>query len=324
MGERDKILIVSSDMPNLVILNHIFSREFAVTTAKYGSAALRCVIEDVPDLILLDVSLPDMSALDVLARLRQICAKRYISVIVVSSEGDKEKIIEQAIVLGAADCVTKPFNDIVVKARIKAHLLIVHQARVIEELSRIDSLTDIPNLKNFDNHLTQEWRRAFRGNKTLSFLKLDVDKLREYNNAHGYSQGDALLKMVAQISASAAKRPTDMAARLGDEEFGILLPDTELQGAMTVAENIRYAVETARIPAAGDNSSGSATVSIGAASWAPASGGTTVDFVAKANENLNAAKNAGQNKVIGTDALRAYGILPAHPHESDVVQRTAL
>jgi len=308
--DKDKILIASCDVLNLVILNHILSREYVVFTARSGGEALRYAINDAPNLVLLDVAMSDLSVLEVLLHLRKIPGNQDVPVIVISDDtgnGDKVKIIEQAIMLGAADCVTKPFIDVVVKARVNAHLLIVHQERVIEELSRIDSLTDIPNLKNFDDHLAQEWRRAARGKKTLSFLKMDVDKLKEYNNAYGYSQGDALLKMIAQISASAVKRPTDMAARLGDEEFGILLPDTDLEGAMTVAESIRSAVESARIPTANDRSLGYATISIGATSWNPANGGTTMDFIAKANENLNTAKNAGRNKVIGTDALRAYG-----------------
>ena len=306
MEDRDKILIASCDVLDLVILNHILSREYVVFTARSGKEALRYAIKDTPNLVLLDVDLSDLSFIEVLLRFREIPGNQDVPVMVISGDGGKEKVIEQAIMLGAVDCITKPFIDVVVKARVNAHLLIVHQLRVIEELSRIDSLTDIPNLKNFDSHLAQEWRRAARAKKTLSFLKLDVDKLREYNNTHGYSQGDALLKMIAQISASAVKRPTDMAARLGDEEFGILLPDTDLDGAMTVAESIRSAVESSRLHPANDRSSGYATISIGATSWTPANGGTTVDFIAKANENLEAAKNTGRNKVIGSDAQRAY------------------
>jgi diguanylate cyclase (GGDEF)-like protein len=146
-------------------------------------------------------------------------------------------------------------------------------------------------------------------------LKLDVDKLREYNEAHGYSRGDALLKTIAKISTSAAQRPADFTARLGGEEFGVLLPDTDLEGALTVAENIRSAVEAARIADGDGRDPGSATVSIGAASWNPSNGGTTVDFIAKANENLDAAKNAGRNKIVGTGALRsAYGLAALRPN----------
>ena len=321
MDERDKVLIASCNMLNLVILNHILSKEYVIISAKSGGTALRCAINEPPDLALLDTDLTDLSVLEVFLHLKEIPVKRSIPVIIVSNDSDQEKVIEQAIVLGAADCITKPFNETVIKARVKAHLLIAHQARLIEELSRIDSLTSIPNQNSFDNQLTQEWRRAAREKKNLSLLKLDVDKFSEYNNTNGHSQGDELLKIVAQISASAAKRPSDMTARLGDKEFGILLPDTDLQGALTVAENIRSAVETFRIPSSNNYSLDSATVSIGATSWIPSNGGTTVDFIANANENLNTAKNFGQNKVIGTDALRAYTTLASNPNESEPTAR---
>ena len=310
MDERNKILITSCDTSNLVILNHILHRDYTILSAKSGSLGLRCAVGEALDLVLLDVVLPDMSGLEMLARLKDISVTRDIPVIVIAGESEDddnvEKLIEQAIILGAADCITKPFNDIVVKTRIKTYMQIRLQTRTGEEPRHVDSLTDIPTLEKFDDHLAQEWRRAFREKKTLSFLKLDVDKLSEYNDTHGYSHGDALLKTVAQISASAARRPADLAARLGGEEFGILLPDTDLDGAMNVAEKIRSAVETMRLPTTDNNIHGSTTVSIGAASWIPADGGTTMEFIAKANENLDAAKSAGRNKVIGTDAIRAY------------------
>ena len=309
MDDRDKILIASCDTSDLVILNHILHRDYTILSAKTGGMALRCAVGEELNLVLLDVDLPDMSGLEILVRLKEISVTQDIPVIVIAGESeddDKEKIVEQAIMLGAADCITKPFHEIIVKTRIKTYLQIGSQSRTIEELAHVDSLTDVPNLKKFDDRLAHEWRRAFREKKPLSFLKLDVDKLREYNDAHGYSHGDALLKTVAQISASAAKRPADLTARLGGEEFGILLPDTDLDGAITVAENIRAAVETVRMPTADNRVPGAATVSIGAASWVPTDGGTTVDFIAKANENLDAAKSAGRNKVIGTNAMRAY------------------
>ena len=314
MGERNKILIICSDASDLVILNHILQRDYTIFSAKSGEMAIRSVVEETPDLVLLDVVLPGMSGLKMLGHLKELSVTRDIPVIVMAedSDGDKEKIIEQAIVFGAADCVTKPFNDIIVKARVNTHLQIACRTRAMERTDHVDSLTDIPNLKKFDDHLAQEWRRAFREKKPLAFLKLGVDKLSEYNDVHGYSHGDTLLKTVAQISASVAKRPTDLAARLGGEEFGILLPDTDLDGAMTVAEKIRGAVEIARMSTADNRVLSPTTVSIGATSWIPSNGGTTLDFIAKANENLDAAKNAGRNKVVGTNAIRAYAHSSEH------------
>ena len=315
MDERNKILIASCDTSNLVILNHILHQDYVILPAKSGGSALRSAIEEAPDLILLDIVLPDIDGIEVLTRLKEISVTRNIPVIVIAGENEDDKLIEQAILLGASDCVTKPFNDAIIKARIKTHLQIEHQTRAIEELGHVDSLTDIPNMKKFDDHLALEWQRALREKKPLSFLKLGVDKFSEYNGSHGFAHGDSLLKTVAQISASTVKRPADLAARLGGEEFGILLPDTDLNGAMAVAEKIRTAVESAQLPTGNNNVLGTTTVSIGAASWLPMNGGTTMDFIAKANENLDAAKNAGRNKVVGTDAKRAYGAFALHSNE---------
>ena len=294
-----KILIVDDETSNLAVLNRILSAEYTIFTAKSGESALKRVLQEQPDLILLDIVMPDMDGFDVLSRLKSDFTARNIPVIIISGlagEDDEEKGFR----LGAVDYITKPFKNAIVKARIKTHMQIVHQIRMIERLGLIDPLTDMPNRRNFDDHMAMEWRRAFREKKVLSFMMLDVDKFKMYNDAYGHPQGDTLLKTIAKIFMAATKRPADLAARLGGEEFGILLPDTNLEGAMAIAEDIRSTVEAAPIPTIDDSSVTSTTISIGVASWTPSEGGSIQDLIAKADENLYTAKNSGRNKVIGT------------------------
>jgi diguanylate cyclase (GGDEF)-like protein len=127
---------------------------------------------------------------------------------------------------------------------------------------------------------------------------MDVDKFKNYNDTYGHPQGDVLLQTIARIFAGAARRPSDLAARLGGEEFGVLLPDTNAKNALIVAEKIRADVEAMRVPAADGKTITTATISIGLTTCIPAEDGNSKDFISKSNENLYAAKTAGRNRVV--------------------------
>jgi diguanylate cyclase (GGDEF)-like protein len=126
---------------------------------------------------------------------------------------------------------------------------------------------------------------------------MDVDKFKTYNDTYGHPQGDTLLKSIAAIFTAAAMRSTDLAARLGGEEFGILLPDTDLNAALIVAERIRSGVEGVRIPTADGKTITTATISIGVVSTIPDGAAVMKDFIATADERLYTAKNTGRNRV---------------------------
>jgi diguanylate cyclase (GGDEF)-like protein len=169
--------------------------------------------------------------------------------------------------------------------------------RTIERLGLTDPLTNIANRRNFDDRINLEWRRSIRKKAPISFLMMDLDNFKRYNDTYGHPQGDALLKTVAGIFAAETKRASDVAARLGGEEFGVLLPDTDLDSAPEIAEKIRGNVEAARVPTADESELTTTTVSIGAVSAIPSEGDDLRDFIEKADENLYRAKNTGKNKV---------------------------
>ena len=160
-----------------------------------------------------------------------------------------------------------------------------------------DQLTKLPNRRSFDNRLRIEFRRAMREQLSLSVLMLDLDYFKIYNDTHGHQQGDVALQVVAKVLRSTIKRGFDFAARWGGEEFVILLPGTDLAGAMKVAETIRTAAEKMDIPSLEGGHSEKITVSIGVCSLIPSPEDTIEKLIANADAALYRVKETGRNSV---------------------------
>ncbi|MDR3279201.1 MAG: diguanylate cyclase [Synergistaceae bacterium] len=294
--QSHRVLIVDDERSNLAMLNKILSPEYTILIAKSGEDALGRAEEDNPDIILLDIVMAGMDGFETLARLKDSPVTSKIPVIIItglSEESDEER----GFFLGAVDYITKPFKNAIVQARVRTHMQIVHQMRMIERIGLIDPLTDIPNRRSFDNRADMEWRRCTREENPISFLMMDIDNFKTYNDTYGHPQGDVLLKSVAKILASEAKRPADMAARLGGEEFGLLLANTNLEKALTIAEKIRSKVEANQVPTADGKTMTSVTISIGAVSTVPRLGDSMLDFITRADGHLYTAKNTGRNRI---------------------------
>jgi diguanylate cyclase (GGDEF)-like protein len=267
-----------------------------IYTAKSGSEGLKRAASERPDLILLDIIMPDMTGFDVLESLKADPELKGIPVIIITGL-DNEADEEKGLLLGAVDYISKPFKNALISARIRTHMQIVQHIRMIEQLNREDPLTGIPNRRCFNERIAVEWKRAARDKRPISFLMMDVDKFKNYNDTYGHPQGDALLQAVSKIFVSSARRPLDIAARLGGEEFGILMPDTHAEAACLIAERVRSQVEAARIPLADGSAFTSATISIGVATEIPTEQSIVEDFIARADANLYTAKNTGRNRV---------------------------
>jgi diguanylate cyclase (GGDEF)-like protein len=298
INRKYSILIVDDEKENVDALDRVLSPEYSVFTAYSGNEALKLVLENVPDIILLDALMPDMSGFDVLIKLKDNPVTMKIPVIFITSLINDEDE-ERSFFLGAVDYIKKPCKSTIVKARVNTHLQIVHQMRLNEWLGTIDPLTDLHNRRSFNERMDLEWKRSIRDKKPISFLMTDVDNFKTYNDTYGHPQGDTLLKTVAKILRSSTKRSADLVARLGGEEFGVLLPDTGPNAVLTIAETIRKNVEAAQIPTADGKKLTSITISIGAVSTTPvASDAAGIDkFIVKADECLYKAKKAGRNRV---------------------------
>ncbi len=155
------------------------------------------------------------------------------------------------------------------------------------ETSLLDDLTKLPNKRFFNMRIEDEWSRAIRGKSSLSFLMMDLDKFKNYNDKRGHLEGDRLLRDVARIFSYCVNRSSDFAARFGGEEFCVILPNTKIEGAKKIAENIRASVERA----------GKTTISIGLVCKTPVLEDSMHQFIELADQKLYEAKNAGRNKV---------------------------
>lgn len=167
----------------------------------------------------------------------------------------------------------------------------------LEEQSTRDGLTGIPNRRYFEEHLMAEWYRARRSLKPLSLIMIDIDNFKAYNDTYGHLNGDECLKKVAVSLHKGARRAADVVARLGGEEFVVLLPETTLDGAASLAEKLRLQIEMLDIPNKHSSLYGKVTISLGVASLIPSPTLRPDDLLEHADKALYRAKRLGRNRV---------------------------
>jgi len=292
------ILITDDEKTNLDILGSILSPIYNLLISRSGPRTLELAKEHQPDLILLDVIMPEMSGFEIISKLKEAEETSRIPVIFITGLTDAANE-EKGFFLGAVDYIAKPFNKSIVKARVNTHIKIVDQMRTIERIGLIDPLTKISNRRGFENRLTMEWNRAIREKTPISILIIDLDKFKIYNDTYGHQQGDAALKAFADVASKTLMRAVDFAARWGGEEFVILLPGADIEGAVAVAERVRKNVEAQVIPTE-EGEETMITVSIGLNTVVPCDCPdiTTDNFIKKADQALYKAKGSGRNRFV--------------------------
>lgn len=166
----------------------------------------------------------------------------------------------------------------------------------LQTLASLDGLTSISNRRSLDDRFEQEWKRALRAQESLALLMVDIDHFKQFNDIYGHQAGDACLQTVARTLAGRIRRPEDLVARYGGEEFAVLLPHTELEGALTLAEELRAAILGLAIEHRG-GSSRCVTVSIGCSACRPAEEQVRFALLRSADAALYRAKQAGRNRI---------------------------
>jgi len=295
---KPTILIVDDERFNINMLVAVLKGTYNLKVAKNGVQALeRAVSEPKPDIILLDVQMPDMNGYEVCKRLKETVEVKGIPVIFITARStDTDE--KQGLDLGAVDYITKPFNSAIVMTRIKNHLELKLQRDQLRHLSIMDGLTNIPNRRRFDFFLEHEWWRAARTKSSLSLILLDIDHFKQLNDSYGHLAGDDCLKVVGKTVEASLERSTDLAARYGGEEFVCVLPDTSLEGAIKLAEKIRRNIEALLIPNKQTGGLLNITASLGVVTAIPSQVLPPFVLVEAVDKRLYEAKQSGRNCVI--------------------------
>jgi len=292
-----KILVIDDDAIVTETIGILFDQELTVSSAETGEDGIAAARSESPDLILLDVRMPDMDGYETCRQLQGDAETAAIPIIFLTAKNDSTDEA-MGLELGAIDYITKPIVPQIIKARVKNHLTQKHQRDELENLSAIDALTGIANRRRLDEYLETEWRRAARNKYYISLLMIDIDHFKSFNDTYGHQAGDDCLRDVANAIAASPQRPSDLVARYGGEEFCVVLPDTPENSGLEIAERVRANVEKLAIDHSGSPEYGVVTVSVGVATAAPSNEKISFDGLLKvADEHLYHAKESGRNQI---------------------------
>ena len=304
-------ILVADDEPiNRSLIQRRLERAgYRVLTAENGGEAVEKTLASLPDLVILDVMMPVMDGLEACRRIKDDEATRDIPVIFLSAR-DETEVKVNGLSLGANDYISKPFKAEELLARVDVAMRLKHErdrlresaeearahAELAQERAVTDALTGLLNRYGLQRSLAREHAEARRYERPLACLMIDLDNFKRVNDTYGHNAGDTALQQIATILIEVVRR-SDMVFRYGGEEFLVLLPETDLEGAVSLAEKIRQATHSRSF---GDGERiFSLTLSAGVATlWDNESGN---DMIARADMALYHAKAQGRNRVEKAD-----------------------
>ncbi len=328
---QSNLLIVDDDKMNREIL-HRHLRNLGYTNIALAESArkgLEIISSQNIDLLLLDMMMPVMNGLEMLDYLKADQEWRTIPIIIISALDEKEMMLS-CIKKGAEDYLIKPYDRVLLKARVSACLdkKMLHDHEVLNKqkleaaykelavayyelevikneldaLSHRDGLTGVANRRHFDTILEREWNSAKREKKSLSLILFDIDYFKKYNDTYGHLAGDDCLCQIAVVASQVIKRPRDTLARYGGEEFAVILPDTDALGANVCAERIRYEIENLNIGHISSKANPYVTASLGISTISPhldlhQENAIAQQLIKEADLALYQAKREGRNRV---------------------------
>ena len=291
------IMIVDDTKENINVLRKTLTLVGAkISVALNGKMALDLIPKLKPDLILLDVMMPEMDGYEVCKRLKEDEESKNIPVIFITAKGDIEDVVK-GFEAGAVDFIMKPFRQEEVLARVRTHLTLSAALKKLIQDSETDPLTGLFNRRTFLKRIDNEAARFKRSQKPFSILFGDIDFFKKINDTFGHAAGDAVLVSISKL-LDTEKREIDQISRWGGEEFLILLPETGLNGAVLLGNKIREKISAQSIMHEGKEIK--VTMSFGASIY---NGETPIDkTIDLADQRLYLAKESGRNKVVAEDA----------------------
>lgn len=289
-----RVLIVDDEPANVHSLAAALGEGYDLRFAGDAARALELAASLAFDLILLDVVLPDMDGFEVLRRLKIDEATRGVPVIFVTSLAEVADA-ERGFALGAVDYVTKPVSVPLVRARVRTHIELKRQRDLLLQRALIDGLTGIANRRRFDDALERRFALALRQDAPLALMLIDVDHFKRFNDRYGHVAGDECLKRVAAFLHASFGDGDALAARIGGEEFAILLAPGELQ-----AQALRLLAGVLALDIAHADSDAGTRVSVSAGALEAAAGafGSPAALLEAADQLLYQAKREGRNRCV--------------------------
>ena len=303
-----RILVVDDNRDNVeIIATRLRFRGYDILEASNGQQALKAVADWAPDLILLDVMLPDIDGYEISRRIKGNDAIPFIPIILVTARDSTQDKVA-GLDAGADDYLTKPINFPELEARVRSMLRIKRlqdeleeKNRELERVSISDGLTGLFNHRHIHGLLHEEFERADRTGERLTVAMFDLDRFKSVNDNYGHQAGDRVLEKFADILRETA-REIDRLGRYGGEEFMALLPDTGIEDGVVFVERVRR--EVARHPFnIGRSEPLTMTVSCGVATYPHELIRDPETLVRLADEALYAAKRGGRNRVVRFDEI---------------------
>ena len=303
--QRQKILIVDDAKTNLMILSSLLAEEGDIICTTDGVQAIALAESDLPDLILLDVSMPGMDGYEVCRRLKSNIRTRDIPVVFVTGrteDNDQEK----GLLLGAIDYILKPYSPLIVLARIrnhlalqKAHLDLKIANAELTRLAATDFLTGVLNRRRFMELGEAEVARVRRSGRCFGTVMIDVDHFKTVNDTYGHDVGDTVLRTLAEACVDRL-RNVDIVGRMGGEEFALILPETDPQGAKLTVERLREYLGELAVPV----DSGTLKVTVSAGVTTVQDPNDSIEAALKrADEALYEAKGRGRNTTVAHEEM---------------------
>ncbi len=268
-----------------------------------GLLALLGVASSEPDLLVLDGGSLGKAVLDCIARVRKDAHRRGLAVVVALQGLDPERELA-CFDAGATDVVFDLSNPKIAQARLELHLRLQRSTALLQNMACFDYLTELANRREFDRRLEDEWSRCRRSRESLAMCMVDIDYFKRYNDAYGHDAGDDCLRQVAAAVRSSVRRPGDLVARFGGEEFVVLLAETDLDAAGERAEAIVQAVRELQLPHVASMVAAVVTASVGVAALVPDEWHLPAQLLQAADAALYRAKDAGRNRWLGAAAIQ--------------------
>jgi len=300
---RGKVLVVDDILTNRELLRQALEEEgFEVLLAASGPECLTVAAAAQPEVILLDIRMAGMDGIETCRRLKEDVTIAHIPVLFLTAERSNDALTIAALGAGGNDFLTKPYSHPILVARVSSQIAIARAHARLRYQAITDELTGVYSRRYMMDSLRRTIKAATRASGHIGCLLADVDHFKAINDTRGHLEGDRVLRDVAGVIA-AAVRETDLVARFGGEEFVVLLPHTDLDGAMHVGDKVRAAVAELCAPV---------TISIGAVALNAAEVDTVLDrdgieglisrLLRLADEAVYAAKHAGRNRVVAAPA----------------------